>query len=102
FTWMQRALMEDPTHDHSASEVERLAGVSSGYEVLADTYAQIIEQQTSANKEVAVTLGKRLARVYEDELADVARAEEAYRYVIALDDRDEDVLSALDRIYSEN
>jgi tetratricopeptide (TPR) repeat protein len=101
FTWMQRALIEDPTHDHSASEVERLAGVSSGFAVLADTYVHIIEQQT-ASREISVTLGKRLARVYEEELADVARAEEAYRYVVAIDDRDEDVLSALDRIYSEN
>src|SRR5262249_24745054 len=52
--------------------------------------------------EIVVSLGKRLARVYEEELSDVMRAEEAYRYVIAVNDRDEDVLAALDRIYSEH
>ena len=55
-----------------------------------------------SNKEAIVTLGKRLARVYEEELADTPRAEETYRYVVSVDDRDEDVLAALDRIYSEN
>ena len=100
FTWMQRALMEDPLHDHSTLEVERLADMTQGWVVLASTYAQILEGggETAGRVET----GKRLARVYEEELGDVGRAEEAYRYVVALDDKDDDVLDALDRIYSEH
>ncbi|MGD8860164.1 MAG: tetratricopeptide repeat protein, partial [Myxococcales bacterium] len=100
FTWMQRALMEDPGHDHSLMEVERLAALADGWPVLAGTYAQVLEggQANGAR----VDIGKRLARVYEEEIGDVQRAEEAYRYVVAVDDHEPDVLAALDRIYSEH
>jgi golgin subfamily B member 1 len=100
FLWMQRALMEDALHDHSAGEVERLAETVQGWNVLASTYAQIME--ADARPQVVASLGKRLARVFEEELADVIRAEETYRYVMATYDRDEVVLAALDRIYSEH
>jgi golgin subfamily B member 1 len=100
FLWMQRALMEDPLHDHSIAEVERLADLVNGWGVLCSTYAQIME--ADSRPPVVTGLGKRLARVYEEELADVIRAEEAYRYVMAVNDRDDSVLSALDRIYSEH
>lgn len=100
FTWMQRALIEDPHHDNSQSEVERLAGAVDGWAVLASTYAQILGEQHPAGFKVEIA--KRLARVFEEELNDVARAEEAYRYVIALDAKDDDALIALDRIYTEN
>lgn len=100
FLWTQRALLEDPLHDHTSMEVERLAAVVNGWPGLAWTYAQVIEAQQQ--NEAKVILGKRLARVYEEELNDVGRAEEAYRYVVSVDDRDQDVLAALDRIYSEN
>ncbi|HMI91944.1 MAG TPA: tetratricopeptide repeat protein [Polyangiales bacterium] len=98
--WMLRALMEDPAHDHSLSESERLAASSGSWAVLACTFADIIDAQNK--REVSATLGKRLARVLEEEIGDVVLAEEAYRFVVAVDERDDDVLSALDRIYSEN
>lgn len=100
FTWMQRAFMEDPLHDHSCDEVERLAAGLDGWAILANTYAGTLGQEGAAEMRVAV--GKRAARVYEEELADVVRAESTYRYVLDIDDRDEDVLSALDRIYTDN
>ncbi|MBX3245693.1 MAG: tetratricopeptide repeat protein [Myxococcales bacterium] len=100
FFWMQRALLEDPSHDHSLMEVERLGAAQDGWEQLASTYADGIG--LAAEPAHKLVLGKRLARVYEEELADVPRAEETYRYLLGVSDRDEDTLVALDRIYDEN
>jgi tetratricopeptide (TPR) repeat protein len=101
FVWMQRALLEEADNDHTAGEVERLASAVDGFAVLANTYATVTGT-TSLPVEQRVTAGKRLARVYAEELADVDRAEQTYRYVLALAPADEDVLSALDAIYSEH
>ncbi len=98
--WMQRALMEDPTHDHSIEESERLCGMVNGWAVLANTYAGVLE--TLVAGEARVELGRRLARIYEDELGDVQRAEETYRFIIGVDTQNEEALQALDRIYTEN
>ncbi|MEO0324181.1 MAG: tetratricopeptide repeat protein, partial [Myxococcota bacterium] len=99
FLWMQKAILEDPSHDHSLAEAERLAEPMGGWRQLAGTYADGIARTEDAAPRVH--LGKRLARVYEEELGDVARAEEAYRFVIGVDARDEDALLALDRLYTE-
>jgi hypothetical protein len=40
--------------------------------------------------------------VYEEELADVARAEETFRFVLRVDPADAEALEALDRIYVAN
>lgn len=98
--WMQRALMEDPAHDHSIEEGERLAAIVDGWAVLANTYAGVLE--SCEEGQVRVDLGKRLARIYEEELGDVQRAEETYRFIIGVDERNEDALQALDRIYTEH
>jgi golgin subfamily B member 1 len=45
------------------------------------------------------TIGRRLARTFEDELADVAKAEETYKYVLGVDATDVEALANLDRIY---
>ena len=100
FTWMQRALMEDPEHDHSCDEVERLASAVQGWGVLAHTYAGIAE--ASPSDEVRVAIGKRLARVLRVELNDVVQAEEAYRFVLPMATADREVLEELDAIYSEH
>ncbi|MEM1417094.1 MAG: tetratricopeptide repeat protein, partial [Myxococcota bacterium] len=99
FVWMQRAILEDPGHDHSLSEAERLAEPMGGWDQLANTYADGIER--TEVPEQRVHLGKRLARVLEEELGDVSRAEQAYRFVVGVDPKDEDALVALDRIYTE-
>jgi len=100
FVWMQRALLEAPGHDHTVGEVERLAATLDGWAVLANTYADILEQPHS--KEALLSAGRRVARIYEDELVDVQRAEEAYRFILGRDELDVDALEALDRIYSEH
>jgi golgin subfamily B member 1 len=99
FTWMQRALMEDPTHDHSLEECERLAAAVNSWAILANTYAGILEERRSS--EALRTVGRRLVRIYIDELEDVPRAEETSRYIIGRDDTDDEVLMTLDAIYDE-
>ncbi|MEY4580950.1 MAG: hypothetical protein RL701_5653 [Pseudomonadota bacterium] len=101
FLWLQRALLESPDDDHCLHESERLAAAEGGFAQLANTYATI-SADTSFSKDQRVATGKRLARIYADELADVARAEESYRYLLGLAPNDEDVLAALDHIYSEH
>ncbi|MDH4282090.1 MAG: tetratricopeptide repeat protein, partial [Myxococcales bacterium] len=66
----------------------------------ASTYANGIQHTGDPlNK---AELGRRLAKVYEEQLHDLERAEETYRFVLGVDDHDEDALKALDRIYSEH
>jgi tetratricopeptide (TPR) repeat protein len=99
FLWMQRALLEAPDNDQCIAECERLAGATQGYAVLANTYATIAGD-TSLSREQRAETGKRLARVYLEELQDTDRAEETYRYVLGLANDDEEVLAALDNIYT--
>ncbi len=100
FAWHQRALLEEPAHDHTQMEVERLASILDGWGQLANTYADVVEHGQEG--ETRVLIGKRLARVYEEELGDVQRAEETYRCLLGVDDQDEEVLEALDRIYTDH
>ncbi|HET8935911.1 MAG TPA: tetratricopeptide repeat protein [Polyangiales bacterium] len=101
FLWTQRALLEAPDNDSCVTESERLAESTSGFAQLANTYATIAaESHWSVEQRVAT--GKRLSRVYFEELKDVARAEESYRFVLGLAPRDEDALAALDQIYTDH
>jgi tetratricopeptide (TPR) repeat protein len=100
FLWMQRALLEEPTNDHTDSEVERLARATGGWDVLANTYADVVSN--GVGRDVKVSLGRKLARIYETELNDVKRAEESYRFVLGVDAGDGETLEALDRIYTEH
>ncbi|HEX6239251.1 MAG TPA: tetratricopeptide repeat protein [Polyangiales bacterium] len=100
FLWMQRALLEQPDNEHTDIEVERLARVTDGWAVLANTYAEVVSN--GARAEVKVALGRKLARIYETELNDVSRAEESYRFVLGVNKADNETLEALDRIYLEH
>jgi tetratricopeptide (TPR) repeat protein len=100
FQWMQKALLEDPSHDHSLGEAERLSAIVDGWADLATTYANGI--QHTGDPMNKAELGRRLAKVYEDQLDDLERAEETYRFVLGVDEQDDAALEALDRIYSEH
>lgn len=100
FMWMQRALLEEPLNDHTESEVERLATATDGWNVLANTYADVVSN--GVGSDVKVSLGRKLAKVYEEQLTDVTRAEESYRFVLGVDRGDAESLEALDRIYTHN
>jgi tetratricopeptide (TPR) repeat protein len=100
FEWHQRALLEDAANERSIADTERLAGALGSWEQLADTLASVLEQRSDAATRVVV--GHRLARIYENELNDVARAVDAHLFVLTADPNDAESLEALDRIYTEN
>ncbi|HEY1955264.1 MAG TPA: tetratricopeptide repeat protein, partial [Polyangiaceae bacterium] len=93
-----RALKEFPLDERAGDEVARLASVvDGGWDHLANAYADIVSAHESA--EVQRTIGKKLARVFEDELGDITKAEETYKYVLSVEPLDTDALSNLDRLY---
>ena len=94
-----RAIKEYPKDDKTLEEVERLAGATDGgWELLANAYADVLG--VHQDKAVQTSAGKRLARVFEEELADVQKAEETYQYVLSVDAVDTEALGNLDRIYT--
>ncbi|MBI4956957.1 MAG: tetratricopeptide repeat protein [Myxococcales bacterium] len=94
-----RGLKDYPTDERCLEEVERLGGMcDGGWEQVANCYADILGSQE--DKELQRMIGKRLARVFEEELADVTKAEETYRYVLGVIPLETDCLENLDRIYS--
>ncbi len=94
-----RALKEYPTDEKTLDEVERLAGsTDGGWDLLANAYADVLGLH--ADKAVQTAIGKRLARVFEEELADVQKAEETYQYVLSVEALDAEALNNLDRIYT--
>ena len=93
-----RVLKEFPLDEKSGEEAPRLAGsVDGGWETLANAYADVL----SAHEDPTVqrTIGLRLARTFEDELGDIGKAEETYKYVLGVDATDVEALANLDRIY---
>ncbi len=99
FAALARALHEQPLNDRVRDEMERLAAsFEGGWEELANTYADVMSLE-GAGARVQAHIGRSLARVFEEELADVAKAEEAYRYVLTVAPGEQFALENLDRIY---
>ena len=93
-----RALREFPLDEKTNEEAPRLAAsVDGGWETLANAYADVLGAHTDPAVQKAV--GRRLARTFEDELGDVTKAEETYKYVLGIDATDTEALANLDRIY---
>ena len=94
-----RALKEFPLDERAGDDAPRLAAViDGGWEVLANAYADILGLHAEPSTQAAV--GKKLAHTFEDELGDVGKAEETYKYVLSVEPLDVDALANLDRIYS--
>jgi tetratricopeptide (TPR) repeat protein len=94
-----RALKEYPLDERSGDEAPRLAAsVDGGWETLANAYADILGLHSEKN--VQRIIGRRLAKTFEDELGDITKAEETYKYVLTVEPLDVDALANLDRIYS--
>jgi tetratricopeptide (TPR) repeat protein len=95
-----RAIREAPLDERTGEEIERLASMlDGGWEPLANAYADVLSLDGMEAGTQSV-VGKRLARVFEEELADVAKAEETYRYVLTIAPQEPDALAQLDRIYA--
>ncbi|MEO7111365.1 MAG: hypothetical protein ABI183_13085, partial [Polyangiaceae bacterium] len=93
-----RVLKEAPLDERTSDDLPRLAAtVDQGWETLANAYADVLGMHEDPTVQRAI--GKRLAKTFEDELADVAKAEETYKYVLSVEPLDLDALTNLDRIY---
>jgi tetratricopeptide (TPR) repeat protein len=99
FGVLARALQEAPLDERVQTEIERLApGFEGGWEELANTYADVMSLE-GAGPVVQAHIGRHLARVFEEELVDVEKAEETYRYVLTVSPGEQFALENLDRIY---
>ena len=93
-----RALKEFPLDEKAGEEAPRLGGsIDGGWETLANAYADILGLHTDPN--IQRTVGRRLAKTFEDELGDIDKAVETYRYVLSVEALDTEALANLDRIY---
>ena len=93
-----RALKEYPLDEKSSEEAPRLAGsIDGGWETLANAYADILGLHAETN--IQRTVGRRLAKTFEDELGDIDKSVETYRYVLSVEALDTEALANLDRIY---
>lgn len=93
-----RALKEFPLDEKAGEEAPRLAGsIDGGWETLANAYADILGLHNDPN--IQRTIGRRLAKTFEDELGDIDKAVETYRYVLSVEALDTEALANLDRIY---
>ncbi|HWO10789.1 MAG TPA: tetratricopeptide repeat protein, partial [Polyangiaceae bacterium] len=99
FAVLARALQEAPVNERVREEIERLApAFEAGWEELANTYADVMSME-GAGAAVQAYIGRHLARVFEEELVDVEKAEETYRYVLTVAPGEPFALENLDRIY---
>ncbi len=93
-----RAVKEFPLDERVGEELERLAStIDGGWDRLGNAYADVLDVQRDT--QVQKTIGKRHARVFEEELQQVDNAIATYRYVLGVDPTDGDALANLDRIY---
>jgi golgin subfamily B member 1 len=93
-----RVLKEFPLDDKAGEEAPRLAAmVDGGWETLANAYADVLGLHT--DPAVQALIGRRLAKTFEDELGDISKAEETYKYVLGVEPLDVEALLNLDRIY---
>lgn len=97
FHWWSEALVEDPRWDHAIEEAERLAGAIGAWDELIAAYTRSLE--ATRDREVKRMTLLRMARVYEFELHDPARAVETHLRVLEIEAKDVDALAALDRLY---
>jgi golgin subfamily B member 1 len=101
FEILLRAVVLSPSDEGIADELHRLAPVvDSGFERLAGAYADVLESDRVALSDREV-VGSRLARLFEEELSDVARAEQTYGYLLDIAPTNADALENLERIYAE-
>jgi tetratricopeptide (TPR) repeat protein len=97
FHWWSEALVEDPRWDHALEESERLAGATSAWDELVAAYTRALDRTKDKDTKRQTLL--RMARVYDAELGDAARAVETHLRVLELEPKDADALAALDRLY---
>ncbi len=98
FHWWGQAVREQPDSERAGDELERLARTTHSWEELEKVYGDVLEKATT--DDVRRTALLKLGRVFEEELRDPDRAEQAYLGVLEITELDPDALRALDRLYT--
>ncbi|MBL8945869.1 MAG: tetratricopeptide repeat protein, partial [Myxococcales bacterium] len=93
-----RALALDPQSEHTITQLERLAEVTSEWERYGELLA--VQADQVADPIVKVQLLIRLARTYEGRLGNADGAVQRYLEVLAIDPEHAEAIGALDRIFS--
>ncbi len=97
FGWWIKALSEDHESSEIHQEVERLAAETRAWNALVDAYAAAVPK--FSHKADALPLMLVMARTIENEQGDIGRALEMNQQILAIDDRNEQALDALDRLF---
>jgi tetratricopeptide (TPR) repeat protein len=100
FRWWGRGFAEDPLSEEAVEETERLAGSTGSWEELVGIYGQVATDKAD-DPDLVKSVLLRMARVLEEEIGDLARAEEAHLRVLEIDPHAPQALEALDRIYTQ-
>jgi golgin subfamily B member 1 len=98
FDAYSRALRDDAGNAETLGHIERLAAITGTWEPLAQLYGT--EAARSMDVPRQVDLYTRLARVYEQELADIPRAIATLRKLLEVEFDNKPAVLALDRLYS--
>ncbi|MFT3922722.1 MAG: tetratricopeptide repeat protein [Myxococcales bacterium] len=97
FDTLCEALLSDADDENLAGEVERVAGALDAWGRTADVFAR--RAGSTSDVLIAQGLYRRVARIAEQQLNDVARAIEANERALERAGDDETVLADLDRLY---
>jgi tetratricopeptide (TPR) repeat protein/Tfp pilus assembly protein PilF len=97
FTYSCRALHEDLFDEGVRARVERLALENGFFEDLAGFYLDEID--AVEDHDLALTLRRRVAEIYDRNLGDVPRAIQEYNRVLDVAPGDAESLRALERLY---
>jgi len=90
FHWWSEAPRRGSAMDHALEESERLAGETGGWDDMVGAYTRALERTT--DKDVKRLTLLRMARVFEFELHDPARAVETHLRALELEPKDADAL----------
>ena len=97
FGWWIKAFAEDHESEEIRAEAERLAGETASWNLLVDAYAAALPK--FAHKGDALPLMLVMARVIEQEQADIERALDMNRQILKIEEGNEQALDALERLY---
>jgi tetratricopeptide (TPR) repeat protein len=97
FGWWLKAHAEDHESEEIHGQIERLAAETGGWNALVDAYAASLPK--FSHREDALPLMLVMARVIEKEQGDVERALDMNRQILAIDERNEQAVDALQRLY---